>query len=112
MLLTLLVKRHNKIAKNLSEINNFTRRSSFLFFIAIALLQIVPLNMYLDSKLLFYKVGYLIYLSASLSVGFGVIFASSLQISSAHKPAKLINRILIKNLKRKFNFTFKWKVIN
>ena len=68
--------------------------------------------MYLDRKLLFYKVVYLIYLSDSLNVGFGVIFASSLQISADHKPAKLINKILIKNLEQKFNFTFKWKVIN
>ena len=79
-----------------------------VFFIATKLLQIVHLNMYLNRKLLFYKVGYLIYLYAWLSV----VFASSLQISAAHKPAKLFDKILIKNLKQKFNFKFKSKVIN
>ena len=102
-----LVKKHNKIANKLNQFNLAIRRTISVSFIAIALLQIVPLNMHFDSKLLFYKI---IYLSSSLSVGFGIGFASSLQISAAHKPAKLINKILCKN-KQKFNFTFKWKVI-
>lgn len=105
-----LVKRHDKIAKRISQLNLLMRRTVAIYFTVITLVQILALNLYFDSKSFFYKTIYLIFLSASITLGFGIVFVSSLQINAAHKPAKLITKILYQN-KRKLNFHFKWKVI-
>lgn len=113
MRLLRLIQRHNCKARDLNGLSRMLSRSSIVFFIAITFFQIVPLNMYIDSDSIFYKILYMIYLSASLTIGFGVVFASSLQISSAHKPVKLIYQILTKNFhQQNISINFKWKVIN
>ena len=112
MRLLRLIERHNSFAHDLNRLSVMLRRSSVVYYIAMTMFQIVPLNMYIDSDSTFYSILYMIYLSGSLTIGFGVVFASSLQISSAHKPAKLIYKILTKDLhQQNININFKWKVI-
>ena len=106
-----LIKKHQIITKQMYQLNIFICRTALIYFIVITLFQIIVLNLYFDSDSLFYKIAYIVLLSASITFGFGVVFLSSLQINSAHKPAKLIRKILYKS-KRKLNFYFKWKVID
>ena len=82
-----------------------------MYFVGIILIQVNALNLYFDTESLFYKTIYLIFLSASITFGFGIVFACSLQINAAHKPAKLIMNLLNIN-NQKLNFNLKWKVID
>ena len=103
-----LIKKHNSIAY-LLYLNHFiTRRLILVFFITLALIQTIPLNLFLKTHNVYMKIFYLIYLFTSLSYGFTIAFILSLQISVAHKPYKLIYKILAK---QGIQFKIKWKVI-
>ena len=103
-----LIKKHDSIAY-LLYLNHFiTRRVILVFFIALALIQIIPLNLYLKTDNVYMRIVYLIYLFTSLSYGFTIAYFLSLQISVAHKPYKLIYKLLTK---KGIPFKTKWKVI-
>ena len=111
MRLILMVKRHDQRANQLNLVNLMTRRSIALFWVSIALLQVIPLNIYLEEQLLFYKFFYFLYILGVIGFGFGVSVLFSWQIKSAHRPAKSCYKILTRNLhKQQFGFHFKWKV--
>ena len=105
-----LVIKHDNIAKGMFQLIVLVRRSALLYIIVVTLVQIIILNLYFDSDSLYYKTLYMFFLSASLTFGFGFVFACSLQINTAHKPAKLIRKILYKQ-QQNFNIKFKLKVI-
>ena len=105
-----LVKKHDVIANGMCQLSILVRRSALLYIIVVTLVEILYLNLFFDKDLLLYKIFYFVFLFAAFGFGFGFVFACSLQINAAHKPAKLIRKILCKN-RKKFNFYFKWKVI-
>ena len=103
-----LIKRHNLRGQQVNQLNILFRQTTLVLFIVLALLQIIPLNLYLQANVLFEKILYLIYLFTSMVFGLGNVFFFSMQIKAAHKPYKTIYCILSK---QKLNLHFKWKVI-
>lgn len=102
-----LIDKHNSIAVLIYQNNFFTRRILVVFFITLALAQIIPLNLFLKTHLLYMKILYINFLFVSLSFGFTVAYFLSLQISIAHKPYKLIYSLLTK---QGISYRIKWKV--
>lgn len=105
--LFLLMKKHDSIAYYVYN-TNFLSRTICVFFIALAFDLIMPLNLYLKANDSITKIFYFIHLITEFSFGFSIAYFLSLQIESAHKPYKIIYKIL---RKQKFNFYFQWKVI-
>ena len=103
-----LVKQHDLKGQQVNQLNIIFRRTNLVLFIVLALIQIIPLNLYLQTNVLFQKILYLIYLFTSFVFGLGNVFFFSMQIKAAHKPYKTIYCILSK---QKLNLYFKWKVI-
>ena len=106
--LILMVKNHESISILVYKSNLMIRRCVCILFITLAFMQIIPLNLFIETDVWYEQILYLIYLSTSLSYGLGVSLLFSIQINSAHKPWKTIYKIL--KLKHKFNFYFEWKV--
>ena len=104
-----LIKKHNSIAYRLYLNHFITRKLILVFFITLALIQIIPLNLLLKTHSIYMRIGYLIYLFTSLSYGFTIAYFLSLQIAVAHKPCKIIYKLLTK---QGIRFRIKWKVIN
>ena len=71
-------------------------------------MQIIPLNLFIETDVRLEQIMYLIYFFTSLSYGFEVSLLFSMQINSAHKSWKKIYQIL--KIKHKPNFYFEWKV--
>ena len=102
-----LIYKHNSIADLLHQNNFLTRRLLVVFFIILALMQIIPLNLLLKTHVLYMKILYLSFLFTSLSFGFTISYFLSLQISIAHKPYKLIYSL---STKQGVSYRSKWKV--
>lgn len=113
MKLIRLVKRHSQKAQELNMFNLMIRRTVGVYWVSIALLQMLPLNIFLEEdQVLFFKFFYFVYVIGALSFGLAVSVLLSWQISEAHQPIKSIYKILTRNLHRKqSSFYFKWKVI-
>lgn len=106
-----LVKQHKIRDEEIRQINLMLRRSVAVFWVTINLLQIIPLNLYLEDDNLVYQMIYLVYLIAAFLFGLTVSMVFTIEIKAAHKPTKLIYRILTRNLQqKKFGFCFKSKV--
>ena len=107
-----LVKRHDEKAQQLHFINLMVRRTIGWLYVALAVCQMLPLNLYFKEENIIYKIVYFTYLLGVFFSGFAISLFFSLQIESAHRPTKIINKILMKDLhNKKFGFHFKWKVI-
>ena len=108
-----LVKRHSQEAQELNMFNLMMRRTVGVYWVSIALLQMLPLNIFLEEdQVLFFKFFYFVYVIGALAFGLVVSVLFSWQISKAHQPIKSIHKILTRNLHRKQStFYFKWKVI-
>ena len=105
-----LVIKHDNIAKGMFQLIILVRRSALLYIIVLTLAQTIALNLFFDSDTLYYKTVYMGALFMSITFGFGFVFACSLQINAAHKPVKLIRKILYKH-QQNFILKFKFKVI-
>lgn len=111
MRLIRLVKQHKTRNQEIHQINFIFRRSVAVFWVTVTLVQMIPLNLYLEDDNLVYQMIYLVYLIAAFLFGLTVSIVFTIEIRAAHKPAKLIYRILTKNLQqKKFGFHFKSKV--
>ena len=107
-----LVKRHNQKARQLNLINLMVRRTIGWLYVALAVCQMLPLNLYFEEENIFYKITYFLYLICVFFGGFVISLLFSWQIKSAHRPTNIINKILMRDLhKKKLGFYFKWKVI-
>ena len=62
-----LVKRHDEKSQQLNLINLMIRRTIGWLYIALGFVQMIPLNMYLDEEILYYKIAYLVYLVVFLT---------------------------------------------
>ena len=110
-----LINYHNSIAVRINMINLVTRRTILVFFIAVSLGLIIPMNYFIKSndhleKLIFFGI-----ILAFLFYGICFAYVLSSLIRVAHKPYKTIYKILRKHnfaIYSKRNFQFKWKVIN
>lgn len=113
MKLIRLVKRHDKKAQELNMFNLMIRRTVGVYWVSIALLQMLPLHIFLEEdEVLFFQFFYFVYVIGALSFGFAVSVLLSWQIRSAHQPIKSIYKILNRNSHHKqSSFYFKWKVI-
>ena len=112
MRLIRLIKRHDEKAGQLYLFNLTVRRTIGWLYVALALCQMLPLNLYFEEENIFYKIMYIIYLLCPFCGGFGISLLFSWQIESAHRPTKIIYKLLNRDLhKKKFGFHFKWKVI-
>ena len=109
MKLIRLVNRHDQKAQEINMINSMFRRSVGVYWVSIVFLQMLPLNIFIDEDILFFKLCYLGYLIAILLLGCIISVLFSWQITSAHQPCKSIYKILTRN--QHFSFNFKWKVI-
>ena len=105
-----LVIKHDNIAKGMFQLIVLVRRSAVLYIIVLTLAQIIALNLFFDSDTLYYKTVYIGGLFISITFGFGFVFACSFQINAAHKPVRLIRKILYKH-QQNFNLKFNLKVI-
>ena len=104
-----MVKKHESISILVYKSNLMIRRCVSILFINLAFMQIIPLNLLIETDVRLEQIMYLIYLFTSLSYGLGVSLLFSMQINSAHKSWKTIYQIL--KIKHKSNFYFEWKVI-
>ena len=112
IILIRLVKRHNEKAQKLNLVNLMVRRTIGWLYVALAVCQMLPLNLYFEEENIFYKIMYFLYLLSVFFGGFLISLLFSWQIKSAHRPTKIINKILMRDLhKKKLGFYFKWKVI-
>ena len=102
-----LVRRHDLLSIQIHKTNLWIRRSVGLFFVCIALLQILPLHLIMGTNVLFEQLFYSQYIITALVFGFGTALLFSMQIESAHKPRKAIYKILT----HKLSFRCKWKVL-
>ena len=107
-----LIKRHDQRANQLNLVNLMFRRTIAVFWVSITLMQMIPLNIFLEeNQFLLYKFLYFVYILCVFIFGFGVSVLFSWQIKSAHRPTKSCYKILTRNLnKQQFGFYFKWKV--
>lgn len=103
-----LTKKHDLIAKKLFSFNLIIRRTCLVFFICIALMQVIPLNIYLKSDNWFEKSIILIYIIFTFLNGFIISYYMSFLITITHKPYKTIYKLIRKS---KPSLEFKWKVI-
>ena len=68
--LYILINKHNLIAIQISKINFVIRRSLFAFYIGLALVQVIPVNIILKSHIWFEKILYLSGLICIMVSGF------------------------------------------
>ena len=105
-----LTKKHNSIRIMIDQTNLVISKCICVLFIALAFMQIIPLNLLIETDVWFEKLFYLMFLFTSLSYGFGITLLFSIQINSAHKSYKTIYKIL--RGKRNLKFYFQRKVLN
>ena len=104
--LNILINKHNLVAIQISEINFTIRRSLLTFYIGLALVQVIPFNIILKSHIWFEKILYLLGLIGIVVFGFIMSYCLSELTKTAHKPYKIICKII-----RKPNpLPLKWKV--
>ena len=101
-----LIEEHDLKAQDVKRLNQISL-TCLVFFIIMALMQIIPLNLLLQTDVWYQQIIYSIYLFSTLGFGFGAHFVYSIQISSAHKPYKIIYKILVR---QKLKLKLKWKV--
>lgn len=105
------MKRHKIRDEEIHEISLTFRQSVAVFWVTITMVQMIPLNLYLEDDNFVYQIIYLVYLITAFLFGLTVSIVFTIEIRAAHKPRKLIYRILTKNLqKQKGSFYFKCKV--
>ena len=103
-----LIREHDLRAQDVKRLNQIVSLTCLVFFIILALMQIIPLNLFLQTDVWYQQIIYLIYLITSLGFCFGAFFIYSMQIITAHKPYKTTYKML---RKQKLNLYFKWKVL-
>ena len=104
-----LAHKHNYYALLVNNANLVIRRSAALFFIVFPISTlIIPLNLSLYNHDYILQIFYIIYTFLLFSGGLLLAYLLSIVIESAHKPYKLIYKIL---RKRSFNLDFKLKVL-
>ena len=112
MRLIKLIGIHDLKAEEIQQMNQFFRKTLLLLFIFLALVQTIPLHLYIESDQLIYQIIFLVFLLIAMIFGFGVVFVLSMQIRSAHKPSKMIYCVFSRKLHHhKINLHFKFKVI-
>lgn len=102
-----LIKEHDLKAQDIKRLNQMVSLTCLVFFLVLSLMQIIPLNLFLQTHVWYQQIIYLIYLISTLGFGFGAHLVYSIQINSAHKPYKIIYKILIR---QKLKLKFKLKV--
>ena len=111
MRLIKLIEMHDQRSQQIKQMNEFVRRTLLLLFIFLALVQTIPLHLYMESDQFIYQIIFLVFLLIAMMFGFGVVFVISIQIRSAHKPSKIIYCILSRKSNHKINLYLKFKVI-
>lgn len=104
--LILLIRQHDLLSIQIHKTNLWIRRSVGLFFVCVALLQILPLHLIMGTNVLFEQLFYSQYIITAFLFGKAPALLFSIQIESAHKPRKVIYKILTQNI----SFRCKWKV--
>ena len=109
MRLIWLTKKHNLITISVNKTNLTIRKTVCAVFMMLSFMQIIPLNLYLESDFWLEKFPmYFFYQQQSVLVSEYLLF--SVQINAAHKLYKTIYKILKR--KQKFQVYFLWKVIS
>ena len=104
--LNILINKHNLLAIQISEINFVIRRSLLAFYIGLALALVIALNIILKTDAWIEKTLYLSGFICIVGFGFTTSYCLSELTKTAHKPHKIIYKII-----RKPNpLPFKWKV--
>ena len=103
-----LTHKHNYFALVMNNINLAFRRSICVYFIVFSMSLIISLNLILFSDDFVLLVVYLVYFMSVFILGFATAYFLSRQIESAHKPYKIMYKIL---RKRNFSLKFKLKVL-
>ena len=108
-----LINKHNLVAADIVKFNLIIRRTVLVFFVVIAILLIIPLNIHIKSNDKFEQIFCLSIILIALLYGFCIASSLSTMIRVAHKPYKTVYKILVnQNLNNsKRTFQFKWKVI-
>ena len=96
--LILLINKHNLVAGHMNKFNLIIRRTVLVFFVVVAILLIIPLNVYIKSNDKFEQIFCLGIIFVTLLYGFFIASSLSKLIREAHKPYKIIYQILGKKI--------------
>ena len=105
-----LFKEHNLFAIQVHEINFVIRRTLLAFYIILALVQVITLNIILKTDAWIEKLFYFSGLIFVMVFGFGLSYSLSTLTKIAHKPYEIIYKIIRKPIplpfKLKVTFSF------